>query len=519
MKSLRIGILIMVMVWIALAQATPLEDFYASLYTARAVQDVEASLGTLLDSDADIDAITEASSVLASFNRGMISEYLQRRYQSEPGNFNVSIAWIYNQEEPTKALRAARRLIMLNRENPEAYHIMVVAYLKWMSALETEDDWAVYDSSLEADAAYFRRYITLAPQSVYANYGKLLSAGEAGDRVRARQAIEALLQAREVIITELNIDALSSKALYRDLFSDYLRAGAQVFADSEEMEAMEQLAVDLAEYMLEHQLWQEIVDTFADQAHYKEIGAVIKGLLLAYETLGRYEDGWSELNAEGLERVVNIIGWWELSNQDQSLDGYLDALIERYSSEMAGRALVLKRTRDLPSKLPMAKEFIELYPSESYGYQALMQAYGEAFMEREFSPSGADSLSASFINDLALWDIFYESDSEAANLALIGMLETFYYGSKFDRVLGIYGFRDFWMELPEVQYLVTNSYFNLGDLEAVMIMLEFMIDNATISISHLRDLESSGNAIIYQEGWDALIERAQSLEQSEAGSE
>ncbi len=519
MKSLRIGILLMALGWIVLAQATPLEDFYNSLYTARAVQDVEASLGTLLDSDADIDAITEASSVLASFNRGMISEYLERRYQSEPGNFNVSIAWIYNQEEPAKALRAARRLIMLNRENPEAYRIMVVAYLKWMSALETDEDWALYDGSLEADAPYFRRYTALAPAAVYANYGKLLSAGEAGDRAKAVEAIQALLQARAVIITELNVDALSAKPLYRELFSTYLRAGAQVFAESDEMEAMEQLAVDLAEYMQEHQLWQELVDTFADQAHYKEIGAVIKGLLLAYEALGRYQDGWNELNDEGLERVVNIIGWWELSNQDQSLDGYLDAQIGRYPTEMAGQALVLKRTRDLPAKLSIAKEFISQYPSESYGYQALIEAYGEAFMEREFSPSGADSLSASFISDLSLWDIFYDTDSEAAKTSLIGILEAFYYGSKFDRVLGIYGFRDFWMELPEVQYLVTNSFFNLGDLEAVMIMLEFMIDKGTISISHLRDLESSGNAIIYQEGWDALIEKAQSLEQSEAGSE
>jgi hypothetical protein len=65
----------------------------------------------------------------------------------------------------------------------------------------------------------------------------------------------------------------NTSKLSTGIFSDYLRAG-RMFLLMRGMEAMDQLAVDLAEYS-DHQLCREIRDTLADQAHYKENGAVI----------------------------------------------------------------------------------------------------------------------------------------------------------------------------------------------------------------------------------------------------
>lgn len=507
MKRLRVLWLILLLTVTGLLSAEPLMEFYDSLYVAQDVESVRLAYGSLIDHpETLVNDIAEATSVLSGFNANLVSEYLQNRYLREPGNFNVTAAWICNQADGALATRAARKLIMLHRSKADAYKLLVMAHLHRMPAPEDSLAWEAFNRDLVSDTAYFRRFSELATDDVLVHYGLMINAVASSDMESASAALDGILNQRRILSEELDIDKLVLDPAYRSLIQRYVMRVEAAFGDLSDIEPIFNIAVSLATYYVNSDQWTELLETFDEEGPFWELGMVMIGLLRGHQAQNDLEGAYQILEQKGVDTAVEIISWWRAAYPELGVTEFLAAMQAAKPDDSLVQALLLESSDDPRNKVLEAKRYIERDPESTYGYKALMQAYAEIFMSEPFSPESDEPDSRAFVEDLALLRALGQRDQEQALNLLLEMLETYYYGASLNNIIATVELLPEYLEQPQVQYMMVNAQFNLQNYDAVLPLLQRMYHQGTLSLEDLEALESQENPICSHPGWQPLME-------------
>lgn len=511
MTKIRSILILMVLLIGGALFGASLEDFYATIYGTDTSMSVEDSFTAFIREIQTVNDIDNAVQLWSSYDPESCRAHLGKLYNREPGNLNIAVAWILAEQDFGKAIRGAKKLIMVNRNEPSAYQPMVMRYVFEMPDSVGTEEWTAFQNNLIKDSAYFYRFYELARDNEFAVIGKLISSMALRDLESGKRVMDQTIENPVSIAPRMNLAGFAYDPDYLALMLYYMDKAPEE-EGLQDPETLFSFAESVSSMYYQKAMWQEMVDTFATRTSVHGLGLVIINLLTAYKELGRYAEAKTLLSEQSVEGAVNLLDWWNYYYPDRNGADFVNELHAIYSGDSVVDAVWLGNLDEPETKLIAARAYIEDNPEEEVGYNVLFDGWRQIWRVNDFKDPAQDSLSANFVADLEYWDKLDKLRSDFAYRGITAILEGSYYSEKATNVIAMINLRPGWIENPDMQFLLINSYFNLDDYASVMQRLYAMVDNGLVSLADLEGLESSGNAICEHEGWARLMDYARKLE-------
>lgn len=514
MKNLKLLLIALAVLLLGTVNAISLDEFYEAVLNPDSIS-VGAEFDKFLSGAETVEDIDNAVQTWMSNDEAASREWIFKAYKKDKVNRNKGIARVLIETDPAAAQKLAKKLIILNRKDPLVYQVLVMNVLSEIAPYLNGEDWTYYKKDLIKQSSYLKRYYELAPETDWALFGKL-ALDMAQDRIQdARTTLDKIAGFNVQINRIFNLGDLVRDDDWRELLQYYVSlipAHVQSYGDPE---AMLDAASALSTYWSEHEDWLSIVNTFAPIPETLDLGEVFIDLLIAYDKLDRNREGLDLMASYSEEAAPQIITWWKNNYPEKDLETYMDNLQSEFPGDPVVDAALLGSLSDPVELLNAARNYCSAYPSSILGYKSLFSSWGEYFAKNTYSNDETDIGSDDFRTDLELWDDYALLNEEEAILSVQNLLERVYYGEKMLNATLIYTLRPGWIETPGIQFLAVNSFFNLGDYDSVIRLLNFMLDEKTISAKDLEQLAADENPVCAHKDWPGLLEYARSIATSD----
>jgi len=515
MKYLRITLVLTAVILVGSAYAASLDDFYTTIYSENASDSLATVFDSFLSGSDSADDIDNAIQMWNSYDYDACITHISTLYRKQPSNRNVGIAWVLADPDFAKAMRTARKVIMLNREDPMAYQPMVMRYLYEFPSASNPEEWDAYHGKILQDSAYFFRYQELAPDNEYAILGKTIAAMARFDMLTARKMIDLTVTESISLSKRIDITYLTPDPSYFDLMLYYLSKSPEDF-DAGDSDTIYAIAEAVVSRYYDQSAWQEIVDLFGARKQYQSFGVVALNLLVAYQELGLNDQALELISAEGIDSALNLIYWWQYYYPEHGCIDFVNGLHASFPDNEIATAVWLIILDEPETKLIASRTYIEDFPDKEVGYNMLFDAWRLYYQDHDFLDPAEDETSGLFVDDLIYWDAYARIDSVGAMKAIVAVLENSYNSEHAQNVIRMKDLRPEWIANSEIQFILINAYFNTDDYDSVMKMLFSMTDNGLVSLSDLEGLQSSENPIIMHKDWESLIQHARNLNQNQS---
>ncbi len=489
--------------------AVSLDDFYMAVYNTDSPLTIEEAFTGLLTDSLKAGEVDNAVQLWTSYDPDACRDFIGKKYSRAQSDLGWGIAKVYAEADFAQAIRAAKKLIILHRTDPRAYQAMVTRYIYEYPESPEAEDWVGMQNMLLKDADYFYRFYELEPQNEMAVVGKLIASMAKRDVQSGKDIMDQIILYPVSIASKLDMMGLAKDPSYLQVMLYYL---GQVTADDADPETLYSFAEAISTRYYQTQTWQEMINVFANRRDLHGLGLIAINLLSAYYEMGQLAAAKDLLAYQGVDSAVNLIYWWDYYYPERDSKDFVNAMHAMYSGDSIVDAVWLAILDDAQTKLVAARAYIEENPEIEVGYNVLFDGWRLTWRENLMVSADQDSLTLQFMDDLSYWDAFSVLNADAANKAIVAVMEGSYYAEKAANVIAMIGLRPGWIENPDMQFLLINSYFNLDDYASVMQRLYVMVDNGLVSLADLEGLESSGNAICEHEGWARLMDYARKLE-------
>ena len=510
MKNLKLYLIALALMLLGMVNAISLNEFYEAVYNADSVS-VGAEFMSFLPDAQTIDDIDSALQMWMSYDELACRDWVTTHYKKDRLNRNLGLARVLIETDYATAQSLSKQLILLNRQDPLVYEVLVLSYLYEFTTVFTEEDWNAYHVRLLKDASYFKRYYRLAPESDMALFAKLLVDMAENRLEDAKNTANTMARFNIQLNRFVSFGDLVAYPAWRDLMQYYVGLTSEHINSNGDPESMFDAASTLAGYWHEHEEWSSILDAFADQPEQLGNGPIVISILVAYQKLDRSQESVDLLASYGDGVAADIINWWKTYYPEQGLDDYINGLRTEFPNDPTVDSAYLGWLSDPAEKQNASREYCAKYPSLTTGFKALFGSWGEYFSKELYTNQDSDVPSQQFRADLPLWDSFEALNADEAMASIQTMMEQIYYGEKMINNTLIYTLRPQWIEAPAIQFLSVNTFFNLEDYDSVMRLLNYMLDEHTITDADLDELAIDENPVCKHKDWQSLLEYARSL--------
>ena len=510
MRNLKLYLVVLAVLLLGALDAISLDEFYEAVYNADSVA-VGPEFIKFLPEAQSVEDIDDALQMWMSYDDATCREWINKAYKKNKRDRNLGIARILVETDYKEAKRLAKKLIILNRKEPMAYQALVMNIFYDLAPMLNAEDWNYYKPDLIKEASYLKRYYSLAPEDDWALLGKL-ALDIAQERIDdAKQTVYNMAEFNIPLNRIFSLVDLAGDPVWREVMTYYVSLIPWHMDTNGDPEAMLDAASALSGYWYDNEEWSLIIDTFANVPETMDLGDVFINILIAYDKLGRNQEGLDLMASFSDGAAAEIITWWRTNYPDKGLEDYIDNLMQEFNGNPVADAAYLGSLSDPMELLNAGRNYCSAYPSALLGYKTLFSSWGEYFAKELYSNDEDDISSSIFREDLLLWDDYNLLNAEEALGSIQGMLERIYYGEKLINNTLIYTLRPQWIEASGIQFLSVNTFFNLEDYGSVIRMLRFMLDENTITAADLEQLATDENPVCTHQDWQSLLDYARSL--------
>ncbi len=510
MRNLKLYLIVLAVLFAGTVNAISLDEFYEAVLNPDSIS-VGAEFNKFLQEAETVEDIDDAVQTWSSYDDNACRDWITKAYKKHKTDRNLGIARVLVETDPAAAQKLAKKLIILNRKDPLAYQVLVMNLLTQLAPYLNAEDWFYYNGDLIKHSSYIKRYYDLAPEADWALFGKL-ALDMAQNRFQdARDTLQKMAGFNIQLNRIFALGDLVADPGWRELMQYYVGLIPEHVQSYGDPEAMLDAASALSSYWSEQEEWTSIVDTFAPIPETLDLGEVFIDLLIAYDKLGRNQEGLDLMAGYSDGAAAEIITWWRTNYPEKGLQEYIDSLRQEFNANPVVDAAYLGSLSETTQLLNEGRNYCAAYPEALLGYKTLFSSWGEFFTKESYSNAETDIASADFRADLELWDDYALLNEEEAILSIQNLLERIYYGEKLVNATLIYTLRPSWIETPGIQFLAVNSFFNLADYDSVIRLLNYMVDAKTISAKDLEQLATDENPVCAHKDWQSLLDYARSI--------